>query len=403
MTRSRARSRAGRSLAIAAAALTAVGAAAAGVVATSVQASSDAEPIRVGVIYSESGPLALYGAQFRAGLEAGLDYVTDGTGELDGRPLEVTFVDDGGVPDQAVSAAKDLIGEGYTIIGGSTSSGVALAVAEQADQNQVLFISGPAATDAITGINDYTFRAGRQSLQDVATAATFVEVDGADVLVYAQDNAFGQGNVAAVQAVLGGLGANVSSVLVPEDATEFTPFSAQIIDAAPDMVFVAWAGATSGTMWQSLDQQGVLDSTTVVTGLGDSTTYGAFGDAALKIDFLSHFFDGAVENEVYEAMAERVLAADGPIDIFTPDGFVWAQLLAQAVTAGDPADVDSMIAALEGYTFEAPKGTTTVRAEDHALIQPMFQGRLVQDADGNWAAELVAAVDAETVAPPLAG
>lgn len=394
MTRSRVR----RSLAVAAAALTAVGAAAAG---AAVHASSDAEPIRVGVIYSESGPLALYGEQFRAGLEAGLDYVTDGTGELDGRPLEVTFVDDGGVPDQAVSAAKELIGEGYTIIGGSVSSGVALAVAEQADQNQVLFISGPAATDAITGINGYTFRAGRQSLQDVATAATFVDVEGADVLVYAQDNAFGQGNVAAVQAVLGGLGANVSSVLVPEDATEFTPFSAQLLDAAPDMVFVAWAGATSGTMWQSLDQQGVLDSTTVVTGLGDSTTYGAFGDAGLKIDFLSHFFDGAVDNEVYAAMAERVTAAEGPIDIFTPDGFVWAQLLAQAVTAGDPADVDSMVAALEGYTFEAPKGTTTVRADDHALIQPMFQASLVRDEDGSWAAELITAVDADAVAPPL--
>jgi hypothetical protein len=32
---------------------------------------------------------------------------------------------------------------------------------------------GPAAADAITGINEYTFRSGRQSAQDVATAGTF--------------------------------------------------------------------------------------------------------------------------------------------------------------------------------------------------------------------------------------
>lgn len=360
------------------------------------------DPIRVGIIYSETGPLAIYGEQYRDGLDAGIDYATGGTGAVDGRPIELTYVDDGGDPDQAVSAAKDLIGQGYTILGGSTSSGVALAVAEQADQNQVLFISGPAATDAITGINDYTFRSGRQSLQDVATSSTFIEAEGASVLVFAQDNAFGQGNVAAVEAILGGEGATVDSVLVPEDATEFTPFAAQILDAEPDMVFVAWAGATSGTMWQSLDQQGVLDSTTVVTGLGDSSTFGAYGEAALKVDFLSYYFPTATDNEVNTAMIEAVTEAGGTPDLFTPDGFVAGQLIVQAVTDGSPDDVDSMVGALEGFEFEGPKGTTTVRAEDHALLQPMFQASLVE-GEGGYVPELIAEVAAEDVAPPLAG
>ena len=50
---------------------------------------------------------------------------------------------------------------------GTGSSGVALQMAPLAAQNQVLYISGPAASDAITGINKYTFRAGRQTYQDV--------------------------------------------------------------------------------------------------------------------------------------------------------------------------------------------------------------------------------------------
>ena len=41
----------------------------------------------------------------------------------------------------------------------------------------------------------------------------------------------------------------------------------EILEAEPDMVFVAWAGATSGAMWQSLNQQGVLDDITVVTDI----------------------------------------------------------------------------------------------------------------------------------------
>ena len=225
------------------------------------EASSAPESINVGIVYSESGPLAAYGAAYYQGLQAGIDYATEGTGEVNGTKLNLTYHDDGGDPDKAVNVAKDLIGKDYKILAGTVVSGIALKLAEQAQQNKVLYISGPAATDALQGINDYTFRSGRQSLQDVATAGTFVDdLKGKKVVVFGQDNAFGQGNLAAVKAVLGEQGAEVDDVLVPEDATEFTPFARQLIDAKPDLVFVAWAGATSGSMWQALSQQGAFDA-----------------------------------------------------------------------------------------------------------------------------------------------
>src|SRR5690606_32672811 len=167
--------------------------------------------VKVGIIYSETGPLAAYGQQFKEGLEAGLDFATDGTGEVDGTQIEITYRDDAGNPDTAVAAAKDLIGQDYKILGGTVVSGIAVAMAEQAEQNEILYISGPAAVDALTGVNDYTFRSGRQSLQDVATAGAMLEEEGGKVVVLAQDNVFGQGNLAAVEAVLGGEGAEVDS------------------------------------------------------------------------------------------------------------------------------------------------------------------------------------------------
>ncbi|SDL49545.1 substrate-binding domain-containing protein [Tessaracoccus oleiagri] len=359
-------------------------------------AAAPATPVKVGIIYSQTGPLAAYGEAFRTGFEAGLDYATDGTNEVNGHALEITYTDDAGNADKAVAAAKDAIGNGTKIIGGTVVSGVALAMAEQAEQNKVLYISGPAATDAITGINDYTFRSGRQSVQDVMTAASFVE-SGQKVLVFAQNNAFGQGNVAAVKAVFGGVGAEVSELLVPEDATEFTPFARQIIDAKPDMVFVAWAGATSGAMWQGLSQQGVLDATKVVTGLGDISTYGAYGEASDRINFLNHYFEGATDNEVNKAMIERVNAAGAEVDLFTPDGFVAAQMIVQAVAEGGD-DVDAMVSALEGWEFDAPKGKQTIRESDHAMLQPMFQARLVDDG-GTWKPELIEEVPADKTTP----
>lgn len=357
------------------------------------------QPVKVGIIYSETGPLAAYGESYRYGFEAGLDYATDGTGEVDGREIKVTYKDDGGDADKAVSHAKTLIGQGTKILGGTVVSGIALKLAEQAEQNKILYVSGPAATDAITGINDYTFRSGRQSLQDVATAGTFIDdAKGKDIYVFAQDNAFGQGNLAAVDAVLGAQGANVKSILVPEDATEFTPFAAQLKNAKPDMVFVAWAGATSGAMWEALDQQGVFDLAPVVTGLGDKSTYGAYGKATEQISFLSYYFPQAPDNEVNAAMLEGIKEAGGEPDLFSPDGFVAAQMMVHAIEegAGDP---DAMVKALEGWTFDGPKGETTVRAGDHAMIQNMYQAKLVQ-ADGTWKPQLVETVPAEEVAPP---
>ncbi|WP_127126061.1 substrate-binding domain-containing protein [Georgenia sp. SYP-B2076] len=370
--------------------------------AASPASEAAAEPIDVGIITSTTGPLAAYGETYLAGFEAGLDYATDGTGAVDGHELNITILDDGGDTDRAVGQARDLIGQGYTILGGTAASGIALSLAEQAEQNKILYISGPAAADALTGVNAHTFRSGRQSLQDVATAGTFIDPAGKKVLVFAQDNAFGQGNLAAVQGVLGAQGAEVTSVMVPEDVTEFTPFAAQVRGGAPDMVFVAWAGATSGAMWQALDQQGVLDDITVVTGLGDSTTFGAYGAATQKIDFLNHYFPGAADNAVNTAMVEHIEAAGKTPDLFSPDGFVAAQMIVHAIEeAGGADDVDALVGALEGWTFDGPKGSYTIRASDHALIQPMFQARLVDDG-GTWVPELVGQVDGEDVAPPEA-
>jgi branched-chain amino acid transport system substrate-binding protein len=359
--------------------------------------SGSSAPLRVGVVYSQSGPLASYGQQYAEGLKAGLAYATDGTGKVGGRTIEVTYADDAGDPVKAVSAAKDLIGKGVKVLAGSTASGVAVQVAPLAAQNKVLFISGPAATDAITGLNRYTFRSGRQSYQDVQTAKAYLG-GGRKVLVFAPDSAFGKSNVAAVKAVIGGAGATVRSIAVPAGATDFTPFARQVKAAAPDLVFVAWAGTTASAMWQAMDQQGVLSSTTVVTGLDVRATWPAFGAAGAKLHLLAHYFDGATSNPAVQALRQAV--PGGKTDLFHPDGFAAAQMIVHALQAGGD-DVNKMIGALEGYSFDSVKGKLTVRAEDHAVLQPMFQAKLTGSGDAV-TATLVDTVPADKTAPPAA-
>ena len=228
------RSRSVPALALLAAALLLAGCSKAGTAGSS---SSDgggkSAPVKVGLVYSRTGPLADYGKQYLAGFNAGLAYATHGTGAVGGHRIQVTEQDDTGDPAKAVAETKSLIGKGTSIIAGTTDSGVALQLAPLAAQNHVLYIAGPAATDALTGLNRYTFRSGRQSYQDILTAGSLLgTAKGRKVTVLTQNSAFGTANVAAVKDVLGGQGASVDSVLAPPSASDLTPFAQQEIGRA---------------------------------------------------------------------------------------------------------------------------------------------------------------------------
>jgi branched-chain amino acid transport system substrate-binding protein len=360
---------------------------------------ADASTVKVAVVYSRTGLLAAYGKNYVDGFAAGLDYATHGSGKAGGHKIEVTYADDAGDPAKATAAAKQYIGDGYKILAGTVDSGIAAQLAPLAAQNKVLYISGPAAADRVTGINHYVFRSGRQTYQDVASAGTYIgDPAGKKVLVFAQDSTFGQGNAAAVKAILGGKGAQVSQLLVPLTATDFTPFALQAAQEKADLVFVAWAGATTLPMWRALDQQKVLSSTTVVTGLGNAASFAAYGPAADKISFLSYYFPQATSNSTNAAMISAIGKAGSSADLFSPDGFVAAQMIVHAVEQAGGDNVDGMIKALEGWTFDAPKGPQTIRARDHAMLQPMFQAKLAQQGT-TWEPELVKTIPPDATAP----
>ena len=129
-------------------------------------------------------------------------------------------------------------------------------------------------------------------------------------------------------------------------------------------------------MFKTLDQQGVYAGTQVVTGLAERATWPAFGDPATKINFLSHYVYTAPKNKVNDWLKAQTRKRNQVPDLFTPDGFVQAQLLVRALQQGD-YNVDKMISALEGWKFLAPKGFQAIRPQDHAMLQPMFRVKLV--------------------------
>jgi branched-chain amino acid transport system substrate-binding protein len=78
---------------------------------------------------------------------------------------------------------------------------------------------------------------------------------------------------------------------------------------------------------------------------------------------------------------------------------VAGQMIVHALEAGG-GDVEKMVTSLEGWSFEGPKGKLEIRADDHALLQPMFTATLKKDGS-NVVPQLVDTLDAAAVAPPV--
>ena len=129
----------------------------------SASSAASGTPVNVGMVYEKTGIYAPYALEYQQGFTIGLSYATNGTDKVNGQPINVTWDDDADSATTAVTDFKSLVGAGDKIIGGTVDSGIATQLAPLAAQNQVLYISGPAAADQLTGINKYTFRSGRQT------------------------------------------------------------------------------------------------------------------------------------------------------------------------------------------------------------------------------------------------
>jgi branched-chain amino acid transport system substrate-binding protein len=355
----------------------------------------------VAFIYSKTGGLAAFGQEEFDGFQAGLAYTK---GKCGGYTLKPTYIDDATDPATAVNAFKNVVGQGIKMIGGTTSSGIALQLGPLAAQNNVLYIAGASAADQITGLNRNTFRAGRQTLQDVIDAANIFppKSTGKKIEVFAEDTAFGAGNVAAVQAIFGGKGHSVAKILSPFGAADLTPYAQQLKNSNADAAFVAWANTNNATaMWQSLQQQGVAQKMTIVTGLANRASYDAIGPLVQGVTLLSHYVYQAPKNAVNRYLIKWMAKNRHSVpDLFTPDGFVTAQMMCRAVAKGG-TDTAKQINALEGWQFLAPKGKQRIRPQDHAMLQPMFQVQLVPGKGGHFIVKVLKTVTAGNVQPPV--
>lgn len=346
------------------------------VLAPSMAPAQAAGEIKIGVITSTSGGLATFGTAYNEGLAWGLNYYTGGKMSINGQKLVVTTKDDGGDPASATASFKEMVGNGTKIIAGTASSAVALTLAPLAQQNKVLYISGPAKNDLVTSAaNKYVFRSGNSSTQDLAPLAGIKPISGRKVVLFVEDNAFGAGNIAAARALMGPKGALFEEIKVPTSTSDFTPFAKKAADAKGTYIFIAWSNAlTSGAMLTALKVQGAFAKQRPITGLAGVASYNIYGTLfeGSNAILTSSYFAGAAKTGAASDLATWYAANKKTQDLFTSTGADAAKMIVLALTRNPSQNVDTMIKNLEGKSWVGVKGLMTIDPTTHLLIQPMF-------------------------------
>jgi branched-chain amino acid transport system substrate-binding protein len=374
-------------------------------------------PITIGLLTDRSGSLAIYGPMLERGWELGLSYATGGTNKVMGHEIKTVVKDTASSTETGPTLAREALEkDGAKILVGSPSSSVALAVSSLALQNKVPYIAAPAASPDITGknFNQYTFRAGRTSVQDALTMGAALTGLGETFVQIAPDNAFGRGSAAAFYNVIKASGGTfpvndtadgVGTVFAPLETTNFDSYINKVLDSNADVLVVTWAGTGFTQLFQQMQQFGVFDQMTVATGFGDNQTMANGYKEAVGSVGVSVYHYTMYDYNVNKWLVDQHEAKyNSPPDLFTEEGFLAAQMVVKAIELNDgDVDADGIIKALEGLQIQGPKGTYTIRDTDHVVLQEMTLVKLktVDDPDFKFF-DLVKKFTPEQTAPPCA-
>ncbi|MFN8377577.1 MAG: substrate-binding domain-containing protein [Anaerolineae bacterium] len=386
-------------------------------------AAQEGEPLKIGLLTDQSGPLTIYGIEQENGFLLGLLYaagidptqydsieaaLADVT--IAGRPVEVIVRDNASNADTAASQARELIEqEGVEILVGAPSSGVMTGVQQVALDSDVLVFADPAASPAITGanFNPNTFRICRNTFQDFLAFAPYAtEEIGSNFVILAVDNDFGRASAGAAQAVLGGAGIQfpTETIYAPLETNDFTPYLQQVLDSGADAVLPIWAGDSSVTLFQQIAELGVGDQMAIVAAFNSNDIVAVSDPSTIgNVSWIVYHYSFP-QNDINDWLVEKHQAvySDWP-DLFTECSFATAQAIALALeaTGGDTLP-ETMIPALEGLSFDGPKGTYWIRPSDHQTLMPMYVAQLanLDDPDQKFYT-LLAEVPANEIIPPV--
>lgn len=352
-------------------------------------------PIKVGALQSVTGPLAVYGLTERHAFEIAIDEVNE-NGGIDGRKVELVFYDPAGDTSKAVDLTRRMLQQDQVdiVVGGGTSSGIALAMKPILQNAGVYFMSTEAADPIVAPASESPLTFATTLSTDIVTRSMFdhLKADGITKAgILGDSTAYGQAGVESAEKAAKETGVELVSGTYDPAATDLTPDINRLTDAGAQ-AWINWTSGTSGVVF--MKNAATLKLTAGGTVMA-SFTYSnpelmtQAGDAAkgvvvagVKAAVLAGLAADDPQRESLQGLADELKSRnDGPVTIYASQSYDAMMVALKSVDEAGTTEGKAVAKATEGMTFQGTQGEYKFSADDHRGLDNSVP--IIMSWDGN--------------------
>jgi branched-chain amino acid transport system substrate-binding protein len=359
---------------------------------TLIAAPSEAAPLIIGIIvpFTESAINSDFGVAQQRAAEL---YLKQHGGVLAGRPVKLVYADESITGALDVVKATQLVEtEHADVLLGLISTDGAYAVRNYADTKHVVFIdtnaSGNALTRTVAGCtpscrSPYVFRSSYSSWQLAEPLGAWAAGNGLKAFdIVAADDTFGTESTAAFIEGLGTAAGAATAQSLVQPGTGWSKVVAGIAAQPTKNVFAAFAGGDAASFITAWDEAQLAGKGYKLFGpgpLADVDVLAQVKGAAAGVttaSFWSSTLDNPENKALMDLFAKTYQDEKGnptPADSYVVE--MWDAMtaldLALQKTNGSGA-TDVLIAALEGVSFNSPRGAFAFDQGTHNVVQDIY-------------------------------
>ncbi|GGG68378.1 branched-chain amino acid ABC transporter substrate-binding protein [Salipiger pallidus] len=359
-------------------------------------AAAQAEPLKIALVETLSGPQASTGLLYRDAVKYQIGKINE-AGGFGGEPVELLEFDNQGGPVGAADRVRAAISEGADVILQGSSSAVAGQVTEDVRKHnlrnagdEVLYINLGGEAMELTGskCHYYHFRTSPNAAIRVNTLLDGMNeagVLGDNVYAMNQNYSWGvdvQDNTVAASDRLG-FTVVEQTLHDVNKIQDFSPYVQRVQAAGADTVITGNWSNDLLLLMKAASGAG-LDVRFGTAFLDQPGNIGNAGSVA-EGHFLSAPFNPEVNPEETAAFMEDYKSVTGHYPSYVEPTTVFGMMLLQAALeevepTEDGLNAADLAVALENATAETPMGTIAMRGADHQAILPMIVQEVSKDA-----------------------
>lgn len=358
--------------------------------ATSVAAQADT--IKVGVVGPFSGPFALQGKNFKAGIDA---YMAVNGAKVGDDDIEILYRDvPQADPAQSKALAQELVvKEGVQYLAGFYFTPDAMAVTPLLEQANVPLVIMNAATSAIVTKSPLVVRTSF-TLWQTSTPIAKVAKDAGVSKIISVVSDYGPG-VDAENAFKAGFeavgGEIVEAIRMPLSTNDFSPIMQRIKDSGAEGVFAFLpSGPTTLGFVKAFNENGLKDGGIKFFAPGDLTQESdlpALGDAALGLQTTFHYAvsHDSPENKAFVAAAAKAIGNPAELSFPAVGAYDGLHVIYKMIEAtGGEQDAQKAVDAVKGLSWTSPRGPVSIDPESRHITQNIYLREVAKADDGTY-------------------